>query len=59
MLAVRKRRTYLRPRDQGVNMKKGPKCHTLPKALDFSRNIPITSWPSSKDLEISYVLDNS
>ena len=43
MLAVQKRRMYMGLRYQGVNMKIGPKCHTLPKALDLSRNIPITS----------------
>lgn len=48
MLAVRKRHTYVHPRDQGVNSKRGLKCHTLPKAL--TKNIPITPWPTSKDL---------
>ena len=34
-------------------------CHTLSKALDMSRNTPLTSKPLSKEVKISLVIDRS
>ena len=36
-----------------------PSCHTLSKALDMSRNTPLTSKPLSKEVETSWVIDRS
>ena len=41
------------------NLKISPSYQTLSKALDMSRKALLTSNPSSKDIKISWVIDNS
>ena len=41
------------------NLYISPSCHTLSKALDMSRNTPLTSKPLSKEVKISWVIDRS
>ena len=41
------------------SLKITPSCQTLSKALDISKKTLLTSIPSSKDLRISWVIDNS
>ena len=42
-----------------VSLKMIPSCHTLSNAFAISRNILLTSRPPSKELYISWVIDNS
>ena len=41
------------------NLKISPSCQTLSKALDMSKETLLTSDPLSKDVKISWVIDNS
>ena len=41
------------------NLKMRPSCKTLSCAFDMSRNTPQTSYPSSKDAYIPWVIDKS
>ena len=40
-----------------LNLYISPSRHTLSKALNMSRNTPLTSKPLSKEAEISWVID--
>ena len=42
-----------------LNLYKSSLCHALSNAFEMSKNIPWTSRPSSKDLQISCVMDRS
>ena len=41
------------------NFNISPSCQTLSKALDMSKKALLTFDPLSKDVEISWVIDNS
>ena len=41
------------------SLKITPSCQTLSKALHISKKTLLTSIPSSKDLRISWIIDNS
>ena len=41
------------------NLKRSPSYQTLSKALDMSKKTLLTSNPLSKDVKISWVIDNS
>ena len=41
------------------NLKISPSYQTLPKALDMSKKTLLTSNPLSKDVKISWLIDNS
>ena len=42
-----------------VSLKMIPPFHTLPNAFEISRKTLVTSRPSSKELYVSWVIDNS
>ena len=42
-----------------VSLKMIPSCHTLSNAFEISRKTILTSRPSSKELYVSWVIDNS
>ena len=42
-----------------ISLKMIPLCHTLSKVFGISKNILLTSSPSSKELYISWLIDNS